>query len=109
MPKRNTWAASILETHDLTPYTETCERLVARLDAAYRFDYALCEMAKTQNYDFKKHANDWGDVLQLFYLCDEAMHVLTADQDFCNRTKGSFQSSRILIYSEFVRSLPRGD
>jgi hypothetical protein len=88
-------------------YTRQCKKLVVALDAAYRFSCALGKMAKEGRYDFraKGHASDWGDVLQLHYLCDGSMHFLTFDSDFRNRTKGSPQSSRILQYPEFVRSL----
>jgi predicted nucleic acid-binding protein len=97
-------AAWILKQHGLTPYTEDCEKLAVALDAACCFTVSLSKMAKDKGYDFKTHASDWGDTLQLFYLCDESMHFLTMDGDFRNRTKNSLQSSRILTYRGFVKS-----
>jgi hypothetical protein len=104
LPVPKKWAAWILHQHGLTPYTEACEKLAVALDAAYWFTLSMSKMAKDKGYDFKTHASDWGDSLQLFYLCDESMHFLTMDGDFCNRTKNSLQSSRILTYREFIRS-----
>jgi len=107
MPEPTKCAAWLLVQNDLKPYTRQCKKLVVALDAAYRFSCALGKMAQNGRYDFRArgHASDWGDVLQLHYLCDGSMHFLTFDSDFRNRTKGSPQSSRILQYPEFVRSL----
>jgi predicted nucleic acid-binding protein len=105
IPEREKWAAWILHEQGLTPYTAACENLSVALDAAYRFSCSLSKMAKDKGYDFRAHASDWGDSTQLFYLCDEAMHFLTFDQDFRHRTKGTSQSSRILLYPEFVKSI----
>ncbi len=108
-PVARKWAAWILHQHDITPYTDACEKLAVALDAAYRCTVSLSELERDKGYDFKKHASDWGDSLQLFYLCDDSMHFLTMDADFCYRTKGSSQSSRILTYEEFVRSIAETD
>jgi hypothetical protein len=99
-------AAWLLHQHGLTPYTEQCERLATALDAACRFSITTEKMAKDCGYDFFEHDDDWGDVCQLFYLCDPAMHFLTIDKDFQHRCKGSLQCSRILVYRDFLRSIP---
>jgi predicted nucleic acid-binding protein len=104
-PVPRNWAAWILKQHGPTPYTDDCEKLAVALDAAYCFTRSLSKMANDKGYDFKTHASDWGDSLQLFYLCDESMHFLTMDGDFRNRTKNSLQSSRILTYRDFVTSI----
>jgi hypothetical protein len=83
---------------------EQLARLAASLDAVMKFSESLYRLSKNKGYDFYKHANDWGDVTQLFYLCDESMHFLTWDGDFKNHASDSPQSSRILLYPEFVRS-----
>jgi hypothetical protein len=105
MPEPEKWAAWILHQHELTPYTEACEKLSVALDAAYRFSCSLSKMARDKGYDFRAHASDWGDATQLFYLCDDAMHFLTFDGDFRHRTKDSAQGSRILLYPEFVKAI----
>jgi hypothetical protein len=69
MPNPEKWAAWIPYQHGLTPYTEDCKKLVFALDAACRFSCSLSKMAKDKGYDYKAHASDWGDSLQLFYLC----------------------------------------
>ena len=66
----------------------------------------LSKMSKDKGYDFHAHETDWGDAVQLFYLCDESVHFLTKDENCRNHTRGSTQASRILLYREFVRSLP---
>jgi hypothetical protein len=105
LPDPIQFAAWTLHDHGFEPHTEDCEKLANGLDAAFRFSLALSKTAKDKGYDFSAHASDWGDTVQLYYLCDESMHFLTWDKDFRNRTKGSPQSSRILTYPEFVRSL----
>jgi len=104
-PEPIAWATWLLEPHGLPAYDADCEKLVKGLDAAYRYGFFLTTLADNKSYQFKDHASDWGDTLQLFYLCDESMHLLTLDADFHNRTKGSYQRDRILLYTEFVRSL----
>ena len=101
------WAAWMLHQHELTIYQEDCRKLVASLDAAYRYSVALSKFTNNKNYNFQKQGNitAWGDIFQLFYLCDEQMHFLTADNDFRNYTDGSPQANRVLIYKDFVQSL----
>jgi hypothetical protein len=107
-PEPLAWAAWLLNSHCLPAYTDDCEKLVIGLDAAYRYGFSLTKMANNESYDFEAHASDWGDTLQLFYLCDESMHFLTLDKDFRNRTKGSPQRERVLLYPEFLRSIVNG-
>jgi len=106
MPDPMKWAAWILHQHGLTPYTADCRKLISALDAAYRFSCTLSKMSKDTGYDFHVHASDWGDALQLHYLCDASMHFLTFDQNCRNHVEGSAQASRILLYREFVCSVP---
>ncbi len=104
-PKKT--AEILLLDHGIKALPQDCEKMADDLDAAFRLHYSLSSMANDMGYDFNKHESDWGDLLQLFYLCDHSMHFLTWDADFRNRTKGSRQSARILLYPEFLRSLPR--
>ncbi|MBI3665489.1 MAG: hypothetical protein HY236_04565 [Acidobacteria bacterium] len=100
-------SAWILHQCGLTPYTEHCEKLSSRLDAAYRYHFWLSDQAKNPNYDFhdKRHLGDWDDAQQLFYFCDRRIHMLTLDRNFVDRTEGSPQAPQVLLYSEFVNSL----
>jgi hypothetical protein len=106
-PEPMKWAAWILRQLELPHYKEDCHKLLAPLDAAYRYGLELSEFAKNENYNFQKPSNitAWGDVNQLFYLCDEQMHFLTADNDFRSYTYGSPQANRIVMYKDFVKSL----
>lgn len=65
--------------HDfgITPTSEQLSRLVTALDAAFEFSEALYRMSKDKGYDFYKHASDWGDVTQLYYMGDDSMYLLT--------------------------------
>ena len=105
VPSSAMWASGIMRRMQVQPTTETCERLATVLDAAYRFDYALWELALESKYDFAKHASDWIDVQQLYYLCDSEMSMVTADNNYRARTANGNQSARILLYSELLRAL----
>jgi|GEM_PF-5089160 len=103
------WAGWILHQHRFKPYDDDCQKLVASLDAAYRYSLALSKFTNNKNYNFQKPGNitAWGDTFQLFYLCDEQMHFLTADKDFRDYVKGSPQANRVLLYKDFVTSVTR--
>lgn len=82
------------------------KKLAESLDAAYQHVCKTSELiAQNQNYNISKHKNNWGDQMQLYYLCDESMHFLTCEKRFLDCTAGSFQQSRILLYKDFVKSL----
>ena len=104
MPDPKKLAALTLHDVGYTPENYDCKKLTNSLDAAFRYSSALSKLAKDKGYNFNNHESDWGDTVQLYYLCDESMLFLTWDADFRNRTKGSSQSARILLYPEFVRS-----
>jgi hypothetical protein len=89
-----------------TPTAENYEKLEHSLDAACKHICNVAGLMKDGNYDISKpkNENNWGDSMQLFYLCDESMHFLTADKGFHNNTQGSPQQSRILLYKDFVQS-----
>jgi hypothetical protein len=102
-PNRRKWAAWIFHQYGInTPLTEQCEKLVDALDAAYRVSESLSALAKNSTYDFSKKGNvtDWGDALQLFYLCDPRMHFLTMDGSFEHRTSGSPQAGQVILYQD---------
>jgi hypothetical protein len=107
-PHPLTWAGWILEPFGVQPTKERCHDMAARLDGAFDFSDALvCDRLKNPSYDPSgKHASDWGDCCQLFYLCDESMHMLTASRrDFRDLVKRSTQKSRILLWREFINNV----
>jgi hypothetical protein len=106
MPEPMTWAEWIPRYHGIESTEDECLKLVRALDAAYRFSCTLSRMSKDKGYDFHAHATDWGDATQLFYLCDPLMHFVTTDENCQNYTVGSSQSRRILLWREFVGSIP---
>lgn len=104
-PEPNIWAAWILHQQGFESYAEDCQKIVDALDAAYKYSTALSKFARNNNYDFRKPGNvtAWGDINQLFYLCDERMHFLTDDNDFTHRANGSSQANRVFLYEDFKR------
>ncbi len=107
------WAKRILYDHreqlgeDGWTDQDNCRKLVSALDAAYKCEESLAAMAKNHNYDFERHATDWGDVMQLFYLCDPQVRFVTKDGNCRRRTRGSSQSSQIVLWEEFLAAIPQ--
>ena len=97
-------AAFLLRDCRQTPGTESCSKLVNALNAAYTFSTNLGVLSKNkQKAHLEKRESDWGDIMQLYYLCDESMHFLTSDEKCRNQTKGSTQQHRILLYKKIRR------
>jgi hypothetical protein len=90
------------QAHD----AESCNKLANALNAAYVFSFNLGKLSKNnKEANLERRENDWGDIMQLYYLCDESMYFLTCDGKCRNQARGSVQQRRILLYEEFVRSL----
>jgi hypothetical protein len=99
-------AAFIITDCNQVPDTDSCRMLVDELDAVYTFSRNLGELSKNkQQANLEKRVNDWGDIMQLYYLCDGSMHFLTCDGTCRNQLRGSTQLHRILLYKDFVSSL----
>jgi hypothetical protein len=79
---------------------EECSKVTAALDAAYRHEQTLYNLAKRGNYDFSRHGSDWIDGQQLFYLCDPTIHFIARDGGIKAWTAGSNQADRIVPYDE---------
>jgi hypothetical protein len=87
------------------PDEESCRKVVVALDAALTFSKQLSYQANNQQFNFKKHHTDWGDMMQLYYLCDESMRFVTLDRKCKSKANGSTQMSRILLYKEFLETM----
>jgi hypothetical protein len=98
-------AELLLQDLGQAPERESCRKLASALNAVYTFTFRLGEVAKNRHSHLDKRANDWGDIMQLYYLCDESMHFLTFDEKCRNQTQGSTQQNRILLYKDLARSL----
>jgi hypothetical protein len=105
MPDPMRLAASMMEDCGQTPDPESCRKITQALDAAYKFLCGLSKLAENKAANLEKRKTDWGDAMQLYYLCDESMHFLTFDEKCRNQTQGSTQQDRILLYKDIVRSL----
>jgi hypothetical protein len=88
---------------------EASAQLVGPLDAAYRFDHSLWDLALNSKYDFIEHASDWIDVQQLYYLSDDQMHFVTNDSKHIGSTRGSSQHGRILSYQDLFQRVNNGN
>jgi hypothetical protein len=105
MSDRTELAEFLLRDCGQVPEKDSCRRLGDALDAAYVFTRNLCLLSNCKEAHLEKRANDWGDIMQLYYLCDETTHFLTFDRKCRNQTQGSTQRHRILLYKDFARSL----
>ena len=98
VPNKATWARGMILRLGQKPTHEDCLKVANALDAAYEFFAWLCQQAKTSNYRFEKHASDWFDSEQLYYLADPRMYLLTSDGDFAQRVRKSSQAARLVTY-----------
>jgi len=88
------------QAHD----TESCNKLANALEAAYKFSDNLSKMSNNnKEANLEKRETDWGDIMQLYYLCDESMHFLTYDKKCRNQVQSRMQQSRILLYRDLAR------
>lgn len=95
----------LMEDCHQAPDPESCQKITQALDAAYKFLYASCKLSENKTANLEKRKADWGDSMQLYYLCDESMHFLTFDEKCLNQTQGSTQQGRIMLYKDFAHSL----
>ncbi len=95
-------SASIMEAHGLTPDTGDCVKLAGALDAAFKYEGVLADFAKNKGYDYDKHQSDWGDALQLMYLCDPNFLFVTYERELRKRLQHSPQAARICRWSDFL-------
>jgi hypothetical protein len=104
-PSPDVWAAGIALALGRRIQQSQATLLANRLDAAYQYRKAMCDVAATGSYNFDKHDGDWNDYQQLFYLCDPSIHLLTDDAKLRKRVVKSPQRDRILDLRDFLKSL----
>ena len=93
----NSWAAGILNRFGIKSNIALHVKLAEALDAAYRFDQELWNLAKNKSYDFRRHSSDWIDRQLLFYLCDPSVHFVTCDTRIKRWTAESPQNARVIL------------
>jgi len=98
----DTWAGAVLTRMDVSTTAENKSRLLSAMDAAWRYELARYELAKTQAYDFVDHGSDWLDGQLLYYLSDPLMHIVMFDSKIKHRVQGSIQLSRILHFDDLL-------
>jgi hypothetical protein len=108
MPNPDTWCEELCKNFNLTSTSDQRKVMIAGLDAAYKYQCKIVDLSKNKNYDFFARGNvtAWGDLLQLFYLHDNSTYFVTTDEAIRTYCQGSTQSNRILLYSEFAKTLP---
>ena len=102
MPDPMKLAEYTMEDCGQTPDAECCRKLANALDAANVFSRNLGKLSKSKDAHLGNRESDWGDIMQLYYLCDESMHFLTCDEKCRNQTHGSPQQGRILLYKDLA-------
>jgi hypothetical protein len=103
LPSRGEWTFNLAKQMGLVLQPEQASWLGESLDASYRFDSHIWKLAMGPNYNFEKHRNDWTDLQQTMYLCDPAIHVMTADKGIVQKVKGSHQADRIIYLPDYVK------
>lgn len=83
-------------------------RLVGAVEAAYKYSESLWSFAEGKKYNLEKHASDWIDVQQLYYLADDETYFVTNDPDFRVRTKGAKQRNRIWTLEVLKKAVADG-
>jgi hypothetical protein len=76
-----------------------------RLAAAFSVFTALSVMAQNtgkNQYKFEEHPQELIDVLQLMYLCDPKMHILTGDKRLRDKALKASEANRILLFDDVM-------
>jgi hypothetical protein len=97
---QETWSRALLARIDVPSDPANVMKLQTALDAAWRYELARYELAKSQHYDFARHDSDWLDGQLVYYLADPLIHFVTADAKIKHRTQDSSQADRILGFGE---------
>jgi hypothetical protein len=100
---RDEWAFNLAKQLGLMLEPEQASRLGKSLDAAYRFDLHISKLAMEPNYHFERHRNDWTDLQQTMYLCDPALHVMTAKKSIVQKIKRSRQADRVIYLLDYLK------
>jgi hypothetical protein len=96
------WAQRIADHLECSVTNEQRETLAKRLSAAYEYHKATFKlMTNNPNYNVEGHDSDRMDHLQLFYLCDPELYILTDDAGIRSGCSASSQACRILALTEF--------
>jgi len=103
-----TWAGGVLRTAGISITPENAKKVLTVLDAVYRYDTFLWDLAEKQKYDFSQHDSDWLDSQQLYYLADPNVILVTSDRNLKHRTNASTQQNRIVTFDEFLGWAKRG-
>jgi len=84
---------------------EVVAEVKPRLDAVVRFTAFVVAEFLEGKYSAEKHASDVFDQFQLHYLALDGTVIVTNDKGMRARTAESPQSSRIMSFEDFLRSL----
>lgn len=99
---QDTWSRAVLDRMEVPATPENVVKLLAAMDAAWRYEFARYGLAKNQTYNFADHASDWLDGQLLYYLADPLIHFVTLDTKIKDRARGSTQLNRILHFNDLL-------
>jgi hypothetical protein len=105
IPTGPQWAGNLARDLRWELTADEAVRLHQSLDAAYEYHKELRRVANQKSYNPDKHAGDWIDYHQLFYLCDPEIILVTGDKTLLNRVSKSSQKDRILLLEPLLREL----
>jgi hypothetical protein len=105
LPPADKWANNMVKQLGISINAGQAVTLGQSLDAAYRFDLEIWQLATApeSNYKPEKHRNDWCDLQQTMYLCDPTMFLLTDDGPLVNKIKASHQANRVLHLPKYFK------
>lgn len=103
-PSGRDWARSHLAKYHLPTDDHTSDALVTQLDAAYQYDRWLWSQSKG-SYDYDKAGSDLIDSMQLYYLADQNMYLMTRDKKIVKRIGNSTQKAQIIDFDAFATTI----
>jgi hypothetical protein len=103
LPPPELWASLLAKDLGVTVSEVEAQQLASGFDAAYRFYEEVWNMVvKDKNYNVENNKNDWIDMQQTMYLCDEKIFLMTCDNGIITKTKRSSQATRILYLPSYL-------
>jgi len=93
---------NLLEDCELKVTKRRLDLLQHNLDAFLEMQMWLRKQRSNLNYNYEapNHLTDWGDTMQLMYLADPSVRLITCNRKILDRTRSSSQSHQILIWPD---------
>ena len=110
IPAALDWAKSVLFKSGVPVLEithERAERFLIGTSAVYEYDHWLWQQAVKGNYQFdlSKHEGDLMDSMQLFYLADPKMFMLSGDKHLRRRIQSTRMAQQVLAFENLVATV----